>query len=44
MFRCNREELKIIANFTSPDELRAFADARAQDEVRWLIIRERFLS
>lgn len=43
LFRCTREELETVAGFTSPDELRAFADARAQKEVRWLIIRERFL-
>ena len=43
MFRCTRGELGILANFTTSEELRAFADARAQTEVRWLIIRERFL-
>lgn len=44
MFRCTREELKVIAGLASPEELRAFAAAREEKEVRWRIIRERFLS
>ena len=44
MFRCTREELEAVAKLTSPEELRAFADERAKIEVRWRIIRERFLS
>ena len=44
MFRCTREELQIIAGFASPDELHAFVQEREKDEVRWRIIRERFLS
>lgn len=43
MFRCTREELKTIAKFTSPEELRAFAEERGKSEVRWRIIRERFI-
>ena len=44
MFRCTREELKVVAKFSSPEELRAFADERGANEIRWRIIRERFLS
>ena len=44
MFRCTREELRTIAGFISPDELRTFVEEREKDEVRWRIIRERFLS
>ena len=44
LFRCTREELAQLAKFASPEELRAFAAAREADEVRWRIIRERFLS
>ena len=43
MFRCTREELEAIAGFSTADELRAFAAAREAGEVRWRIIRERFL-
>ena len=43
MFRCTREELKILAGFTSLDELRAFAAGRGKKEIRWRIILERFL-
>lgn len=43
MFRCSREELEAIAKFSAPEELRAFAAAREENEVRWRIIRERFL-
>ena len=44
MFRCTREELKTIARFTSSEELRTFADERGKSEIRWRIIRERFIS
>jgi len=42
MFRCTREELKMLGRITSPEDLHAFAAAR-ENEVRWRVIRERFL-
>ncbi len=43
MFRCSRGELEAIAKLSSAEELHAFAAAREEREVRWRIIRERFL-
>ena len=43
MFRCTREELEELSRIASQDELRAFAAAKGSDEVRWRVIRERFL-
>jgi len=42
MFRCTREELKMLGRITSPEDLHTFAAAR-ENEVRWRVIRERFL-
>lgn len=43
LFRCGRDEIAKIAQFRSRDELESWIDAQAELEVRWRIIRERFI-
>lgn len=43
MFRCTRGELVQLTRIASAEELRGFAAAREDAEIRWRIIRERFL-
>lgn len=43
MFRCTREELRQLSMLRTAEELDAFAAIRADKEVRWRVIRERFL-
>ena len=43
LFRCTREEMREIAALADAESLRQYADGKAEREVRWRIIRERFL-
>ena len=43
LFRCTRSELEELARIGSAEVLRSYADGKAAQEVRWLVIRERFI-
>ena len=43
LFRCCRDEMEEIAGMNDRRELEAYAYVRAEREVRWRIIRERFI-
>ena len=43
LFRCTRDEMREIAALDDAESLRQYADSKAEREVRWRIIRERFL-
>ena len=44
LFRSTREELKKICTLKNAEEFNRFADDLAQKELRWQIIKERFIT
>ncbi len=44
LFRCSREELRELGEMNSREELDHYVSLKAEHEVRWMVIRERFLS
>ncbi len=43
LFRCTREEIRTLGNLASRGDFEEFVDRRACEELRWAIIRRRFI-